>query len=183
MPIYEFEGKKPKIHPRAFIAPTACVIGDVAIGEGSSVWPGAVVRGDLNPIVVGKYTSIQDNSVIHTDPGGMASIGDYVTVGHGAIVHGAEVGDHVLVGMRSILLNRARVGRCSVIAAGSVLLERTEIPPATMVAGTPAKVVKTLSEKEQEIRAELGAQAYFELARRHLKLFGGEALGNERRAL
>lgn len=171
MSLYTFGGKKPLIHPGALVSPLACLVGEVEVGEGASVWPGAVLRGDLNPVRVGRFTSIQDNCVLHTDMTGEVSVGDYVTVGHGAVIHGARVEDHVLVGIGSVILNGARIGRNSIIAAGSVVREGTEVPPGTMFAGVPAKLVKELDQEEQRARAEAGAMGYYELARQHPELF------------
>ncbi|TDA35379.1 MAG: gamma carbonic anhydrase family protein [Hadesarchaea archaeon] len=172
MPLYEFGGKKPSIHPGALVAKTACLVGEVVVGEGTSIWPGAVLRGDLNAVRVGRFTSIQDNCVLHTDMSVEVCVGDYVTVGHGAVIHGALVEDHVLIGIGSIILNGAKIGRNSIIAAGSVVREGTEVPPGTMFAGVPAKLVKELDQEEQRIRAEAGALGYYELARQHPELFG-----------
>lgn len=140
--IIEHHGKKPQVHPDAFVAENASVIGEVEIGEGSSIWFGAVLRGDINRIVVGKFTSIQDNCVVHVDRDKPAVVGDYVTVGHGAILHGCTVGNYVLVGMNATVLDGAKIGDGAVVAAGAVVLEGQEVPPKTLVAGVPAKVIK-----------------------------------------
>jgi len=171
MPIYKFEGKTPKIHPTVFVAPTASIIGDVIIDEGSSVWPGAVIRGDFNNITIGKYTSIQDNAVIHATPWNPTKIGDYVTVGHGAVIHAATIESNVLIGMRSVILDGSKIHKNSIIGAGSVVVENTEILANSLALGIPAKVIKTL-DSEQENRAQMGAMAYFQLAQKHKEEYG-----------
>lgn len=146
--ILPFEGKKPKIHPSAWIAPTAVLIGDVEIGPDSSVFYGAVLRGDVNRIRVGARTNIQDNSVLHVDRDAPCLLGDDVTVGHMALVHGASVGSGTLVGMKSALLSRSVIGSGSLIAAGAVVLEGFSVGNGVLVAGVPGKVRRELSEEE-----------------------------------
>lgn len=169
MPIYEFEGKAPHIDPTVFVASTASVLGDVMIDEGSSVWPGAVIRGDFSKITVGKYTSIQDNAVIHATPWNPTKIGDYVTVGHGAVIHAATIESNILIGMKAVILDGSKIHRNSIIGAGSVVVENTEIPSNSLALGIPAKIVKTLDQNEQEMRAQMSAMAYFQLAQKHRK--------------
>lgn len=168
-----FEGKYPKIHESAFIAETAVLIGDVEVGENSSVWYGAVVRGDESPIRIGKNTSIQDNVVLHCNGNSPMSIGDNVTVGHSAMVHGAVIGDNVLVGMGSIVLNGAKVGDNCIIGAGAVVKERAEIPANSMLAGVPAVIKRTLS--EEEITKMQQINYYVKLSRAYLKEEEGTA--------
>ena len=149
--IYEIGGIKPEIHESVFLAPASSVMGRVRIGEKSSVWFGSVLRGDTENLIIGKESNIQDLSVIHADPGAPAIIGDRVTVGHRCIIHGCVIEDDCLIGMGSIIMNRSKIGKGSIIAAGSVVLENTEIPPYSLAAGIPAKVKRTLgpgSEKE-----------------------------------
>jgi len=169
MPIYEFEGKTPKIHPTVFVAPTASIIGDVIIDEGSSVWPGAVLRGDFNNITIGKFTSIQDNAVIHATPWNPTKIGDHVTIGHGAVIHAATIENNTLIGMKAVILDGSKIHENSIIGAGSVVVENTEIPANSLALGIPAKIVKTLDKREQEMRAQMGAMAYSQLAQKHKK--------------
>ncbi len=157
-----------KIHPTVFVAETATVIGDVTIGKDSSIWFSAVLRGDAAPITVGEGTNIQDSAVIHVDPGLPATIGRHVTIGHGAIVHGATVEDDVLIGMGSIILNGAHIGSHSIIAAGSVVPEGKEIPPHSLVMGVPGKVVRHVTE-EEDARITDGAEHYTERARNYWK--------------
>ncbi len=137
--ILEFEGKRPRIHPTAWIAETAVVIGDVEIGEHASIWFGAVIRGDTAPIRIGAWTNIQDNCVVHGDSGTSVTIGERVTVGHLVMLHASEVGDNCLIGIGATLLTRARVGRDVMIAAGAVVREGEVLPDGTFWLGVPAK--------------------------------------------
>lgn len=137
-----------KIGKEVFIANTATVVGDVEIGDNSSVWFGAVVRGDSDKIVIGKNSNIQDTAVVHVDPNTPTKISDNVTVGHGAIVHGATVGDNSLIGMRATLLNNAVIGKNCIIGAHALVTEGKIIPDNSLVLGSPGKVVKTYTEEE-----------------------------------
>jgi len=121
--VIEHHGKKPKIHPDAFVAETAVVIGDVTIGKDSSIWYGAVLRGDINSITIGERTSIQDNCVVHVDEDKPVVVGDDVTVGHGVILHGCKIGNKVLVGMGAVILDGAEIGDGAIVAAGAVVKE------------------------------------------------------------
>lgn len=156
-----------QIAPSAFIAPNATVLGDVTIGDEASVWYGAVLRGDTAPIRIGPRTNIQDNCVLHADPGQPCTIGAGVTVGHGAIVHAATVEDNVLIGMRAVVLNRAHIGRDSVIGAAALVTEDTIIPPGSLVLGIPARVVRALLPEEIE-RVRRAAQHYVAYSRQYL---------------
>ncbi|MFY9780414.1 MAG: gamma carbonic anhydrase family protein [Candidatus Baltobacteraceae bacterium] len=142
--IIEYEGKLPKVHPSAFVAPTAVLIGDVEIGENSSVWFGTVIRGDNGPIRIGARSSVQDNAVIHVSEGSSTIIGDDVTIGHCAAMEDCVIEDGALIGTNAVVLNGARVGHRSLIAAGSVVGAGVEIPPEVVAAGSPAKVKKPL---------------------------------------
>jgi carbonic anhydrase/acetyltransferase-like protein (isoleucine patch superfamily) len=139
-----FDGKEPQVASDAFVAPTAVLIGDVVVEEGASVWFGAVLRADFSRIVVGTGSNIQDNSVLHTNEGQPTLIGSNVTVGHLSILHGCIIEDEALIGMGSIVLDRARIGRRTMLAAGSVVSEGGEIPPEVLAAGAPAEVKKAL---------------------------------------
>jgi carbonic anhydrase/acetyltransferase-like protein (isoleucine patch superfamily) len=150
-----------------FIAPTATVIGNVTIAPGSSVWFGAVIRSDMALIQIGRNTSVQDNAVIHVREGIETRIGDQVTLGHGAIVHGAQIEDTVLIGIGAIILDRARVGESSIVGAGAVVTEGTQIPRRSLVLGVPGKVVKEVT-PEQIQWIEANAKSYTELAQRYL---------------
>jgi carbonic anhydrase/acetyltransferase-like protein (isoleucine patch superfamily) len=128
------------LHPSAWIAPGAIVVGEVTIAAEASVWYGCVLRGDMAPVRVGAQTNIQDLTVVHVDVGLPAIIGDRVSVGHRAVVHGCTVGDDALIGMGSVLLNGCRIGRGALVAAGAVVLENFEVPDGTIVAGVPARI-------------------------------------------
>lgn len=151
----------------AFIAPTAAVMGQVTLGEDASVWYGAVVRADVERVEIGPRTNIQDGAVLHADPGAPTVIGPDVTVGHGAIVHGAMIGEGTLVGMRATVLNRAKVGRFCLIGAHALVTEGMEIPDYSMVLGTPAKIVRQLEPAQAEAMLRASADHYVEMARRH----------------
>ena len=148
MHIVRYGGFEPKIGPRCFVAETATLAGDVTLEEGSSVWYSAVVRAEAAPIRIGKRSNIQDNCTVHTDIGFPVEIGEGVSVGHGAIIHGASVGSNCLIGMGAILLNGARVGSNCVIGAGALLLGETAVPDNVLVLGSPAKVKRSLTEPE-----------------------------------
>lgn len=158
--IRPYKGILPKIAQSAYIDPSAQVIGDVTLGERSSVWCGAVLRGDVNRIVLGEDTNIQDNSVLHGELDKYPVIlGSRVTVGHMVVLHGCVVEDDCLVGIGAIILNGAKVGRGSVIAAGALVPEGMEIPPESLVMGMPAKVKRPVSE-EEKARFKENAQRY-----------------------
>ena len=146
--IMEFRGIAPVISPEAFVAENASIIGNVMIGKDSSVWFGAVLRGDNEPITVGEGTSIQDNCVLHTEAGHPLTIGSNCTVGHGAIVHCSSVGDNCMVGMGAILLDGAVIGNNCIIGAGAVVKENAVVPDGTMMVGVPAKPVRELGEEQ-----------------------------------
>jgi carbonic anhydrase/acetyltransferase-like protein (isoleucine patch superfamily) len=134
----------PTVHPSAFIAPTAAVMGDVVLEEESSVWYAAVVRGDMAPIRIGAQTNVQDGTVVHVDEGVPCTVGRRVGVGHRVILHGCAVEDDCLIGMGSIILNGARIGRGSVIAAGAVVPEGMQVPPGSLVMGLPGRIVRSV---------------------------------------
>jgi carbonic anhydrase/acetyltransferase-like protein (isoleucine patch superfamily) len=157
----------PAIHPTAFVAPTATVVGDVRLAEESSIWFGAVLRGDIEPVVVGPRSNVQDGCILHTGVGEPAIVGADVTLGHGAIVHGCRIGDNVLVGMRATLLNGAQVGDNCLIGAGALVTQGTIIPPGSLVLGMPAKVIRPLTPEEIE-SIRISAAHYVEYARRYL---------------
>ena len=139
---------RPSVPADAWIAPTAVLIGDVSIGPRASIWFGTVVRADQERIVVGEETNIQDGTMMHSDPGLPLIVGNRVSVGHGAILHGCDIGDDVLVGMGATILNGARVGAGSLVAAGAVVLEGAQIPPRSLVAGVPAKARRAVTDDE-----------------------------------
>ena len=144
-----FLTKKPRLGKGVYIAKTGVVFGDVTIGRNSSVWYGAVLRGDINKIVIGHHTNIQDNAVLHIADDFPCIVGNWVTVGHSAIVHACKVGDEVLVGMGAIILDGSVVGKQSIIGANALVTGGTKIPPGSLVLGSPAKVVRALSPKER----------------------------------
>jgi carbonic anhydrase/acetyltransferase-like protein (isoleucine patch superfamily) len=141
---------KPTIHPTAFVAPSADIMGDVTIGENASVWYQTVLRADINRIVVGANSNVQDGTVIHLEQNQGTIIGEHVTVGHKALLHACTIEDEVLVGMGSIIMDGCVVGSRSIIGAGALLTMNTIVPPGSMVFGSPAKVVRSLSEEEQK---------------------------------
>jgi carbonic anhydrase/acetyltransferase-like protein (isoleucine patch superfamily) len=134
------------VHPTAFIAPTAVVLGDVTLGPRASVWYQAVLRGDMAPIVVGEATNLQDGTIVHVDEGKPAVIGARVGVGHRAILHGCTVEDDCLIGMGSVLLNGVRIGTGSVVGAGAVVPEGLQVPPGSLVLGVPGRVVRPVDD-------------------------------------
>lgn len=166
--IKNLKGVKPIIHEDAFVAETADVIGDVEIGEGSSVWYGAVLRGDIEDIKIGKYSNIQDNATVHTETHIPTRIGDYTVVGHNAIVHGCTIGNNSLIGMGSTILNRAIIGNNCIIGAGTVVTEGKIIPDNSMVIGIPGKIVRQVTEEEVEA-IKTNAIRYNELYKKHLE--------------
>ncbi|MGD0438640.1 MAG: gamma carbonic anhydrase family protein [Bryobacteraceae bacterium] len=160
-----YRGIQPRIAASAYIDPSAQVIGDVVVGERSSIWPNVTARGDVNSISIGDETNIQDNCVLHCDAGLFPLvIGSRVTVGHLVMLHGCTIEDDCLIGIGSIVLNGAKVGRGSVVAAGAVVPEGAEVPAHSMVMGVPAKVKRQLTSEERE-RFSQNAKHYIELAR------------------
>ena len=137
----------PAVHPTAFVAPSADLVGDVEIGEDASVWYGCVLRGDIAPIVIGAATNVQDLTVVHVDVDHPARVGERVGIGHRAIIHGCTIEDDCLVGMGAILLSGARIGHGSLIAAGAVVTEGTEVPPGSLVVGVPGRVVREVDDR------------------------------------
>lgn len=147
-----FRGIRPQIHPSAFVAPGAVVIGDVVIGEESSVWPGAVLRGDMNPIRIGARTNVQDGTVIHTSVEGKGTvIGDGVTIGHMALIHDAELRDASFIGMKACVMDGAVVGEKAMLAAGALLTPGKTIPNGELWSGSPAKFWRKLGEEESAV--------------------------------
>lgn len=171
--IAHFLGTEPTIHASAFVAPGATVVGAVTLGEESSVWFGATLRGDINAISVGAHTNIQDGAVVHVADAFGAHIGQLCTVGHQATVHACTVGDEVLVGMGAIILDGAEIGSRSIIGAGALVTGGKKIPPGSLVLGSPAKVVRSLSQDEQDA-IKVWAERYVILSREYLKREAGE---------
>jgi carbonic anhydrase/acetyltransferase-like protein (isoleucine patch superfamily) len=140
----EFQGKSPDVHEEAFVAPQVFLSGDVRIARFASLWPGVVARGDVNYISVGECSNVQDLTCLHVADDFPCIIGDYVTIGHCACIHGCVIEDHVLVGMNATVLTGAKIGRGSIIAAGALVLENQVVPPNSLVAGMPGKVRRTI---------------------------------------
>lgn len=161
----------PEVHPEAWLAPGSVVSGSVTVGAGTSLWYGASARGDTATITLGERSNLQDNAVIHADVGSPAVVGNNVSVGHAAVLHGCTVGDGTIIGMGSVVLNGAVIGAGSLVAAGAVVLEGTQVPPGSLVAGVPAKVRRELTEEE---RAEMreGIAHYPGLAAMHREALG-----------
>ncbi|MBO3664062.1 gamma carbonic anhydrase family protein [Microbacterium stercoris] len=156
----------PAIHPDAFVADGARVIGSVALGERASVWYNAVVRGDVAAIEIGAFSNVQDNVSIHVDADHGTEIGEYVSIGHNAVVHGCRIGDGALIGMGSVVLSGAVIGEGSLVAAGAVVLEGTVVPARSLVAGVPGKVRRELTDEEVAALRD-NAENYLAHAERH----------------
>lgn len=154
-----FGGKVPRDKGAVFVAPNATVLGDVVLGPGSSVWYGAVLRGDDGTLTLGENTNVQDNAVLHCDPGGAVTLGKNVTVGHCALVHGCTVGDGSLIGMHATLLNHCVVGKNCIIGAGALVPEGMVIPDGSVAVGVPARVIKPVT--EAQIAANLHNAAHY----------------------
>jgi carbonic anhydrase/acetyltransferase-like protein (isoleucine patch superfamily) len=161
--IRSLRGIAPRIAVSAYVDPSAVVVGEVAIGERSSIWPHVTVRGDNGLIVIGEECNIQDNSVLHLDEGVPLTLGDRVTVGHSVVLHGCIVEDESLIGIGAIVLNHARIGKGAVVAAGCLVPEGMQVPPGMLVMGVPAKVFRAVTE-EESTRFREGCKHYVEKA-------------------
>ncbi|MES2632201.1 MAG: gamma carbonic anhydrase family protein [Pseudomonadota bacterium] len=148
MALYRIRGKSPSIAPSAFVASEATLVGDVAVGEHASVWFGAIARGDNEPIRIGASTNIQEGAVLHADPGYPLTIGEGVTVGHQAMLHGCTIGNGSLVGIQAVVMNGAVIGANSIVGAGAVVTERKVFPDRSMILGAPGKLVRVLTDEE-----------------------------------
>jgi len=166
MPVYELDGIRPEIAADCWVAPDAVLIGKVRLLEGANIWFGAALRGDNDRITIGPNSNVQDHSIIHADPGQPVTIGRGVTIGHRVIVHSAEVGDHALIGMGAILLNRARIGSHSLVGAGALVTEGKQFEDGQLILGSPAKAVRELS-PEQMAGLEKSAAIYVANAKRY----------------
>ncbi len=174
--IRRYAGKTPHLGAGVFLAETCAVIGDVVIGDESSIWYGTVLRGDVMPIRIGSRTSVQDNAVVHVTQGRFGTtIGDDCTIGHAAIIHACTVEDFCLIGMGSILLDGCRIGRGSLVGAGALVTPGTDIPPGSLVIGSPAKVKRPVNASERA-QIEYGAAHYVEVTRRYLAEAGTSSL-------
>jgi len=150
MPIYRLGDATPQIDPSAWVADNATLIGHVTLGPGASVWYGAVLRGDNEPIVIGARSNVQENSVLHTDPGRPLTVGDDVTIGHQVMLHGCRIGDGSLIGIQAVLLNGAVIGRGSLVGAGALVTEDKVFPDGALIVGSPASVKRQLSAEQIE---------------------------------
>ncbi|MFJ1747131.1 gamma carbonic anhydrase family protein [Streptomyces sp. NPDC088116] len=159
-------GREPRIDPLAFTAPTSVVLGEVTLAAGASIWYHAVLRADCGPITVGADSNIQDNCSLHTDPGFSLTVGERVSVGHNAVLHGCTVEDDALIGMGATVLNGAHIGAGSLVAAQSLVPQGMRVPPGSLVAGVPARVKRELTEEEREGISQ-NAAGYLELGKTH----------------
>jgi carbonic anhydrase/acetyltransferase-like protein (isoleucine patch superfamily) len=159
MPIYKIGDDSPDIAPDAFVAPNATVIGKVILKSRASVWFGAVLRGDNELITIGESSNVQEGAVLHTDPGVPLVLGDRVTVGHQAMLHGCTIGDGSLIGIQAVILNGAVIGKHCLVGAGAVVTERKQFPDRSLILGSPAKVVRQLTD-EDVARLEASAASY-----------------------
>jgi carbonic anhydrase/acetyltransferase-like protein (isoleucine patch superfamily) len=166
MALYALDDIEPQVHPTAWVADSATVIGDVVLEEGASVWYGAVLRGDTERITIGRGSNVQDGCVLHTDRGFPLTLGAEVTIGHQVVLHGCTVGDGSLVGIQAVVLNGAVIGRGSLVAAGAIVTEGKTFPDHSLIMGAPAKVVREIS-PEQAQRMARGAGHYVDNAQRH----------------
>ena len=162
--IRSLDGKTPKIHPSVFVSEAAYIVGDVEIGENSSIWPGAAIRGDFGRILIGKNCSIQDNCVLHTDD--YLELGDNVLMTHGAVVHGGKVGSNVLIGINAVVLEEAHIGNYCLIGAGAVVLAEARVPDHSLVIGVPGRVMALTQQQEQRLQDPTAS--YVRNARRYI---------------
>jgi carbonic anhydrase/acetyltransferase-like protein (isoleucine patch superfamily) len=169
--IYRLGDDVPRLAPGAWVAETAQVIGRVALGADASVWFGAVLRGDNEWITLGARSNVQDGSVLHTDMGSPLTLGDDVTVGHQAMLHGCTIGDGSLIGIQAVVLNGARIGRGCLVGAGALVTEGKEFPDGALIVGSPAKMIRLLTD-EDRARIARGAAHYVDNARRYASSLG-----------
>lgn len=173
MPIRPLGDRRPQIDATAYVADDAQIIGDVVLAAGTSVWFGAVLRGDTERITIGVGSNVQDGAILHADPGFPCTIGAGVVTGHGAILHGCQIGDECLIGMGAIILNGAVIGPGSIVGAGALVPEGKEFPPGSLVMGVPARVVREVTEEDRQSIAS-GAHHYQERARMYRTEFGDD---------
>src|SRR3954469_19156489 len=167
MPLFEFDGKAPQVHPTAFVAPTATLVGDVIVEEGASVWYGAVLRADYSPVIVRAGANVQDGSVLHGPPGMPTEVGAGATVAHLCLVHGAVIGEEAMVANGCTVLDGARIGARTMVAAHSLVAANAEIPAEALAAGSPAVVKRAIAGTPSEFWVSTNPPAYRDLARRH----------------
>ncbi len=167
MPLFSFEGKSPRVHPTAFVAPTAVLVGDVVVEENASVWYNAVLRADFGPIVVRRGANVQDCAVVHVTPVNAVEIGPGATIGHTCVVHGATLGEEALVGNAATVLDGARIGARAMVAAGALVTPGVEIPDGMLAMGAPARVKGPLAGTPAEFWVRANPGGYQALAQRH----------------
>ncbi|MGJ7484519.1 gamma carbonic anhydrase family protein [Variovorax sp. LT2P21] len=168
MALYELDGVAPQLADGTWVADSAQVMGSVVLGENVSIWFGAVLRGDTEPLTIGRNSNVQDLSVLHADVGCPLTIGENVTIGHQVMLHGCTIGDNSLIGIQAVVLNNAKIGRNSIVGAGSVVTEGKEFPDNSLIIGAPAKVVRTLDDAAAaKLRAS--AEHYVDNGRRFAK--------------
>jgi len=168
--IVAYEGKTPKIGNNVFIAPNATLIGDVTVGDNASIWYGTVIRGDMEPITIGRNTNIQDNCTVHTDYGYPTLIGENVSIGHNAVVHGCTIEKNCLIAINAVVLSGAYMAEGAILAAGSVLREKDKLGQYNLAAGVPASVKKVLNKEDAKLFQQ-PVKNYLELSKRHLQLY------------
>jgi gamma-carbonic anhydrase len=165
----DFAGHSPRLHPDAYIDEAAVIIGEVEVCAGASIWPGAVLRGDMGPIKIGRNSSVQDCAVCHTTKGvSQVIVGENVSVGHGAVLHGCIVADNCIIGMKSVIMDNAEIGEWSIVAAGAVVTGGKKFPPRSVIAGIPAKVIKEADDETVEY-IKRNAEEYEEMVREYKK--------------
>ena len=162
--IYKFKDKTPDINKAAFIADSADIIGEVTLGEDSTIWFNTSLRGDIAPISIGKGTNIQEGAVLHVDHNVPCVVGDNVTIGHGAIIHGTKIGNRSLIGMGAIILSNSEIGEDSVVGAGALITEGKIFPPKSLIVGAPARKIREITEPDME-RIKKGAEEYIKLGK------------------
>ena len=169
--IYDLGNQRADIADGVFVAPSAVVIGDVKLLPESSIWFGAVLRGDIESITIGRGSNIQDGTVCHTDPANPCTVGEYVTVGHMAMLHGCKVGDHSLIGIGATLMNGSAIGRECIVGAHSLITEGKQFPDGVVIMGSPAKVVRELNDDDR-MKLRANAERYVQRAKRYMQELG-----------
>jgi carbonic anhydrase/acetyltransferase-like protein (isoleucine patch superfamily) len=170
VPLHPYGDRVPTVHPTAFIAPGARVVGDVELGPRASVWFNATVRGDRDRVVIGAETNVQDGAVLHVDEGAPCLVGARSTIGHNAVVHGCRIGDSCLVGMGAVVLSGAVIGEESLVAAGALVAPAREFEPRSMIVGSPARIVRQLTDEDVARLIKPGVRHYLEFAERYASL-------------
>ncbi len=166
---FQLDDRAPQVHETAYVAESAELIGAVIVGEGASVWSHVVIRGDNEPITIGRHSNVQEGAVLHTDPGCPLVIGEGVTVGHQAMLHGCTIEDGALIGIQAVVLNKARIGRHCLVGAGALVTEGKEFAERQLILGSPAKAVRALGE-DDIVRMQRGARTYVERGERYKRV-------------